>query len=331
MVAGGSRRRDPLTARRDALTARRDPLTALEAAGLYGPGSAAWARNRDAFLLLGAGPRALLLQLAHPLVAEGVAQHSEFAADPWSRLAGTLRSYLRIIYAGRTAATAEIARLNRLHRAIAGAVDDPGARAATGAAAYEARDPLLSLWVHATLVDSTLAVNEAWRGPLPPGEAARFYAETLPIGQAFGIPTAALPPNLAAFRTWWAGMLGPDGPIRVTATARDLAAVILAPPLGPLAGTGPGAVLPARLRPVLSAIPPRAGGWLLWPAVALLPPSIRAAYGIPWSPGRRAIAAWLVAGWRTWATLLPAAWGTMPQARAAERRMAALAGNAGPR
>ncbi|HEY5495455.1 MAG TPA: oxygenase MpaB family protein, partial [Candidatus Limnocylindrales bacterium] len=84
MVAGGSR--------------RRHPLTGTDAAGLYGPGSAAWARNRDAFLLLGAGPRALLLQLAHPLVAEGVAQHSDFRADPWSRLAGTLRSYLRIIY-----------------------------------------------------------------------------------------------------------------------------------------------------------------------------------------------------------------------------------------
>jgi len=76
------------------------PLTDSDAAGVYGPGSAAWARNRDAFLLLGAGPRALLLQLAHPLVAEGVAQHSDFRADPWSRLAGTLRTYLRIVYAG---------------------------------------------------------------------------------------------------------------------------------------------------------------------------------------------------------------------------------------
>ena len=324
MVARGSRRRHPLKA-------RGDPLAAREAAGLYGPGSAAWARNRDAFLLLGAGPRALLLQLAHPLVAEGVAQHSDFRADPWSRLAGTLGSYLRIIYAGRAAATSEIARLNRFHRTITGAVHDPGARAATGADEYQARDPLLSLWVHATLVDSTLAANAAWRGPLSPGEAARFYTETLPIARAFGIPSADLPPDLAAFRTWWAGMLGPDGPIRVTATARDLAAAILAPPLGPLAGGGPGAVLPARLRPVLAAIPPWAGGWLLWPAVALLPPSIRAAYGIPWSPGRRAVAAWLVAGWRTWAALLPVAWGTMPQARAADRRMAALAGRAGAR
>lgn len=307
-MAGGSR--------------RRNSLTGTDAAGLYGPGSAAWARNRDAFLLLGAGPRALLLQLAHPLVAEGVAQHSDFRADPWSRLAGTLRSYLRIIYASRTGATAEIARLNRLHRKIAGAVDDPEARAATGVAAYAARDPALALWVHATLVESTLAVNETWRGPLPPGEAARFYAETLPIGRAFGIPARILPPDLASFRAWWAGMLGPGGSIRVTPTARELAATILAPPLAPLAGTGSGGILPAGFRPILAAIPPAAASWLLWPSIGLLPPSIRAAYRIPWSPGRRAVAAWLVAGWRGWAAVLPAAWATMPQALAADRRVA---------
>src|SRR6185369_17342039 len=69
-----------------------------DARGLYGPGSEAWALNREAMLLLGAGPRALLLQLAHPGVAAGVADHSDFRAEPWRRLDGTLRSYLRIIY-----------------------------------------------------------------------------------------------------------------------------------------------------------------------------------------------------------------------------------------
>ena len=63
------------------------PLTADP--GLYGPGSESWRLGREAMLLLGAGPRALLLQLAHPLVAEGVDQHSDFRADPWARLAGT--------------------------------------------------------------------------------------------------------------------------------------------------------------------------------------------------------------------------------------------------
>ncbi len=203
-----------------------------------------------------------------------------------------------------------------------GTVVDPVALAATGVEQYAARDPGLALWVHATLVESTLAVNKAWRGPLALGEAARFYAETLPIGRAFGIPAQTLPTDLAAFRSWWAGMLGPDGPIRVTPTARELAATILAPPLAPLAGRGRGAVLPAALHPALAAIPPGLVGWLLWPSIALLPASVRDGYEISWSPARRAVAAWLVAGWRGWATLLPRAWTTMPQALAADRRMA---------
>src|SRR6478735_4277931 len=126
--------------------------------GLYGPGSEAWRLNREAMLLLGAGPRALLLQLAHPSVAAGVAEHSDFQADPWGRLNGTLRSYLRIVYGSSAAARAEIRRLNALHRSISGA-------------GYTARDPVLSLWVHATLVDSTMAVADAWLEPL--GERRR--------------------------------------------------------------------------------------------------------------------------------------------------------------
>ena len=117
----------------DAMTQRRD-------AGLFGQGSEAWRLNREAMLLLGAGPRALLLQIAHPAVAAGVAEHSDFRADPWRRLAATLRSYLTIVYGTTAVARAEIRRLNALHRAVVG----PG---------YSARDPELALWVHATLID----------------------------------------------------------------------------------------------------------------------------------------------------------------------------------
>src|SRR5205809_6416718 len=83
--------------------------------GLYGPASEAWRLNREAMLLLGAGPRALLLQIAHPLVAVGVAEHSDFRSDPWARLSGTLRPYLRIVYGTADAARGEIRRLGELH------------------------------------------------------------------------------------------------------------------------------------------------------------------------------------------------------------------------
>jgi uncharacterized protein (DUF2236 family) len=275
--------------------------------GLFGPDSEAWRLDREAMLLLGAGPRALLLQIAHPWVAAGVAEHSNFREDPWRRLDGTLRSYLAIVYGTTGDARAEIRRLNDLHRGITG----PG---------YAARDPELSLWVHATLIESTIAAYDAWLEPLWRERRARFYAETRPLGRAFGIPEKLLPVDLDAFEAYYAGMLAPDGPVHPTPVARDLAQAILRPPLGPLAKLAPAGVGQALL-PVLERIPVEAYAWTLWPAVGLLPDSVRAEFGLRWGPLERATSAWLVAGWKAWRPLLPAGFRWMPQARAADRRM----------
>lgn len=266
-----------------------------EVAGLYGPASEAWALNREAMLLLGAGPRALLLQLAHPLVAAGVADHSNFRADPWTRLDGTLRSYLRIVYGTRTAARAEFRRLNALHGTITGAT-------------YRARDPELSLWVHATLVDSTIVAADRWLEPLSRERRERYYAETLPIGRAFGIRAGLLPADLEAFDAYLGNALGPDGPVRVGPLARELADVVLNPPLGPVA-------------PMLGRLPAWTYAWTLWPSIGLLPPAIRDGYALRWGPLEQAVSSWLVGTWRLWRPLLPTGFRQMPQALAADRRI----------
>jgi uncharacterized protein (DUF2236 family) len=270
------------------------------ALGLYGPDSEAWRLNREARLLLAAGPRALLLQLAHPLVAEGVSQHSDFRADPWGRLTGTLTSYLRIVYGDTKAARRELRRLNRLHRSVQGPVVDPTAQSLAGMT-YQARDPRLSLWVHFTLIDSTMAAYDAWIEPLGVARRAAFYAETVPIGLAFGIPASILPADYRAFEAYGRDMLRTDGPIQVTDTARSLVPTILHPPLGPL--------------------PPPLYDWVLWPGLALLPDRIRAAYGIPAGAGRAAVGTWLSEGFRFWGHVLPGPLRWMPQARAADRRV----------
>ena len=192
--------------------------------GLYGPDSEMWRLNREGILLLAAGPRALLLQIAHPLIAEGVDQFSSFRVDPWSRLRGTTRSYLTIIYGSTPVARAEIARLNRLHRAFTGPVRDPGARERLGVPRTPPAIPALSLWVHATLVDSILAAYAAWIAPLSAARRARAYAETLPVGRAFGIPADLLPADIEAFDAYMAAMLAPGRPgPRLVARARALA------------------------------------------------------------------------------------------------------------
>ena len=280
---------------RDVDTRRGDP-------GMFGPDSEAWQFDREAMLLLGAGPRALLLQLAHPAVAAGVEEHSDFRADPWRRLDGTLRSYLRIIYGSTAAARDEIRRLNALHRRISGE-------------GYDARDPSLSMWVHATLVDSTIVANDTWAGPVSRDQAARFYEETKPIARAFGVPPKVLPADLDSFETYLADQLGPGGPVVVGDTARSLAESILHPPL-------PGVL--GRI-----GVDPRLYDWALWPSLALLPPAVRDAYGFRWGPLERGVSSWLVSAWRTWNPLLPASFRQMPQALAADRRLAAVSSSSG--
>lgn len=286
------------------MTATMDAMGDDLDAGLYGPGSEAWRLNREAMLLLGAGPRALLLQIAHPAVAAGVADHSDFRADPWRRLAATLRSYLTIVYGTSAVAHAEIRRLNALHRGIVG----PG---------YSARDPELSLWVHATLIDSTIVANDAWVEPLSRARRAAFYLETRPLGRAFGVPDDLLPRDLDAFEAYLAGMLAPTGPVQVSPLARELAEVILHPPLAPLARWLPsGSGVPT----ILARIPAATYDWTLWPAVGLLPDSVRRGYGLRWGPRERLGSRWLVSGWRAWRPLLPTTFRQMPQALSADRR-----------
>jgi uncharacterized protein (DUF2236 family) len=280
---------------------------AADNAGLYGPHSEGWRLNREAMLLLAAGPRALLMQIAHPLVAEGVDQHSAFRADPWARLRGTLRSYLTIVYGTNAAARAEIRRLNELHRSIGGPVRDEEALRSHGVM-YSARDPELSLWVHATLIDSTVEAYDAWLGPQLLADRKTFYEETRPIGRAFGIPDALLPRDYAAFAAYMSRMLAVGSPIHVTPTARGIGHDIVNPPLGPVV-------------PALGWVPPVAYRWTMWPAIGLLPDRLRSEFGFGWSFRERAVSAWLVGTWRMWRPLVPTSLRWMPHARAANARV----------
>jgi uncharacterized protein (DUF2236 family) len=118
-----------------------------------------------------------------------------------------------------------------------------------------------------------------------------------------------LPADLAAFEAYLAGALAPAGSVRVGPLARELADVVLHPPLAPV-------------MPALAGLPTVAYAWTLWPAVGLLPPSVRDEYGFRWGPFERAASRWLVAGWRAWRPRLPADLRQMPQALAADRRLA---------
>lgn len=267
--------------------------------GFYGPGSRMWRINREA-VLLGAGPPALLLQVAHPLVAEGVAHHSHVAHDPFGRLRRTLVTTLDMVFGDGPTAERAIRRLNGVHAGVRGPVTDPAARATTGADHYRAMDPALLLWVQATLIVTSVEAFSRWVGPLTDADREAFWSEARAVGVRMGIPLAVSPPTWPALLAWWDRMLAPDGPIQVTPTALTLAPLIL--------------------RPALPIVPGPVVDLLALPGLALLPDRIRDAYGIPWGPRHASLATGLGRAVRAWTRVVPADWRSMPPARRAARR-----------
>src|SRR5437867_13172578 len=131
---------------------------------LYGADSMTWRVNREAVLLLGGG-RALLLQVAHPLVAAGVAAHSEFHAHPLRRLWRTLDLMLTLVFADGAGALRAVRTIEGVHARVHGVLEAPSGPFPRGTR-YEANDPALLLWVYATLVDTALVVYERLVEPL---------------------------------------------------------------------------------------------------------------------------------------------------------------------
>jgi uncharacterized protein (DUF2236 family) len=267
-----------------------------------------WRINREA-VLLGAGPAALLLQIAHPLVAEGVAAHSGFPADAFLRLRRTLRTTLDIVFGDGATAERAVRRLNAVHASVRGEVIDPIARAAAGASRYRALDPELLLWVQATLIVMSVRAHEAWVGAVSAADKDALWNEARGVGELLGIPAAVSPATWSGLVDWFEEQLAPGGAITVTPTARSLA--------------------PSIIRPPVPYLPPAAIDLAALPGLALLPPHIREAFAIPWSAQRDRLATWLTRGVRAWTAILPCDWRAMPRARAAERRCRRARGHRG--
>lgn len=230
--------------------------------------SVSWRVNGEIAVLLGWG-RAILLQLAHPKVAAGVAEHSHFrdgGRDGSRRLQRTIESMLSLTFGSTDEANAAARRIDAIHGYVNGSLREARGGHRIGAA-YSARDPALLRWVHATSIDSFIRTYELFVAPLADRDKDRFCAEGATIGTLLGIPEGYLPASYAELLDYLETMLD-CGEIEVGDIARDLAARLLAPTL-PLVG-GP---LAKALR---------------LPIVGLLPEPIRSAYGLPWDHRREA-------------------------------------------
>src|SRR5262249_11779079 len=86
---------------------------------LFGPDSVTWRINREAVLLLGGGC-ALLMQIAHPLVAAGVEEHSRYRTEPLQRLWRTLERMLTIAFDDAGEAIRSVRIIERKHARVRG-------------------------------------------------------------------------------------------------------------------------------------------------------------------------------------------------------------------
>ena len=217
--------------------------------------------HAERVLLLGWG-RALLLQFAHPLVAQGIAEHSGFLRHRrgrWRRLRRTLDAMLVMTF-GTPDEAAGVARgINTIHDRVHGRIASP---LATGPGAeYSAHDPELLRWVHATLVDSFILTYELYVAPLTPAEKEQYCAESAGIEPLLGIPEGFLPRSTRALQGYMQAMLA-GGDLAVNQFARRLARELLTPV--------PRIAFPLTMLARL-------------PTVGLLPAGLRADYGLAWS------------------------------------------------
>lgn len=168
--------------------ARGEQPVPRSANALFRPDSMVWRVHGDVTTMMVGGVSALLLQMLHPAVLAGVWDHSNFRTDMIGRLRRTARFIAVTTYGERTDAEAATARVQAVHRHIAGTYAD--------GVPYRADDPRLLSWVHLTEAWSFLAAWQRYgsqRLSIP--EQDRYFAEFAKIAVALG--ANPVPMNLA--------------------------------------------------------------------------------------------------------------------------------------
>jgi uncharacterized protein (DUF2236 family) len=194
-----------------------------------------------------------------PVVARGVAEHSDFARAPMARLRNTLSYVYAVGLGSQQQLLLAAAAVNRAHARVRGATDEHR-----------------QLWVAATLYQVGVTVHQELLGPLDPALADEIFVASARLGTMLQLPPGTWPGDRAAFDNYWtdavAGLeIGDDA----RAIARDLLH---------------NRAIPWWTRPAMPFVRVMTSG--------LLPPLVREAYGLPWHPRRYRAAIGFIKGLR---------------------------------
>ena len=254
--------------------------------------------NAERIVLLGWG-RAILLQLAHPLIAAGVHDHSGFRSTTWAaitRLYHTVHAMLALTFGADDEREHALGGIRQIHKRVHGQLKSTVGRFPLGAS-YSAEDPDLVLWVHATLLESVPLAYERLVGPLTIVERDAYCAEAAPLAVALLARSHDVPHTWAEARAYLDRMYA-SGDLVVSEQAQELAHAVLSP---------------------------SAAAWIAAPAtwanrivtLGLLPPQIRGQYRVGWTRGNERAFNLLVPVLRSLRRVMPDAIALWPEARIA--------------
>jgi len=219
------------------------------------------------------GPRALLMQAAHPLAVKGLLAHSSAMDEPYDRLARTAETMSTIGFGSREDADAITAGVRKMHTSVKGKLREPVGKYAAGTP-YRADQPDLLLWVLFTLVDSGTVVYRKYVRSMSREQEAAYWEDYKVVGELFGLKRSDMPDTLADLHDYRHEMLSGDT-LLITDWAREKARkIVLDPPV------------PWVARPLLETAN--------FITIALLPDRIRREYGfssIPPAPLRKLLVA----------------------------------------
>ncbi len=204
------------------------------------------------------GPRALLMQAAHPLAVKGLLAHSTAVDDPYDRLARTAEVMSTVGFGTREDADRVTKGVRAMHRKVRGTISEPVGPYPRGTG-YRADQPDLLLWVLFTLVDSGTVVYRKYVDSMSRAQEAAYWEDYKVVGELFGLARADMPETLGDLHEYRREMLEGDA-LHVTDWARRRArSIVLSPPV------------PWMARPLLETVN--------FITIALLPDRMRAEYG----------------------------------------------------
>ena len=211
------------------------------------------------------GPRALLMQAAHPVAFAGFFAHTGALDEPYERLNRTAEVMGTIAFGSRADADRATRRVRAMHGRVRGALTEPAGRFPAGTP-YAADDPVLLMWILATLVDSSLIVYERYVGPLNWAQREAYWQDYKQVGRLFGLGASPMPRTIDDVDAYMEEVLR-SGDLMVTDQARELAvAIVMHPPVS------------LRVRPFVELAN--------FITVGLLPGTLREQYGFAWDPAR---------------------------------------------